>query len=289
MISGKTKLAGFFASPASHSLSPMMHNAAFEACGVDAVYLAFDVDQTTLEQAVESIRTFAMLGVNVSMPNKTAVIDYLDELSPEAKLIGAVNTIVNREGKLIGYNTDGMGFVRSVKETGHSIANSKITVLGAGGAAKAIIVQMALEGAKEIVVYKRKNATFYSLKSYFDQVAAQTGCVIQVYDYADETQLEKDLASSSLLVNATDIGMGKKKDKLPLSDTSFLHSKLAVFDLIYSPKETKLLKEAKNRGAQSYNGLGMLIHQGAIAFELWTHKEMPVGLIREMIEGRKET
>ncbi|NJE64899.1 shikimate dehydrogenase [Enterococcus durans] len=286
MISGKTKLAGFFASPASHSLSPMMHNTSFEACGVDAIYLAFDVDQESLEQAVASIRTFSMLGVNVSMPNKTAVIDYLDELSPEAKLIGAVNTIVNHEGRLTGYNTDGMGFVRSVKETGHSIENRKITVLGAGGAAKAIIVQMALEGAREIVVYKRKNATFLPLKSYFDQVAAQTGCLIRVCDYADEDQLAKDLASSDVLVNATDIGMGTKKDSLPIANVGLLHADLAVFDLIYSPKETRLLQEAKKIGAKGYNGLGMLIHQGAIAFELWTQKEMPVQLVREKIEGR---
>ena len=286
MISGKTKLVGFFASPASHSLSPMMHNTSFEACGINAIYLAFDVDQESLEQAVAGIRTFSMLGVNVSMPNKIAVIDYLDELSPEAKLIGAVNTIVNRKGHLIGYNTDGMGFVRSVKETGHSIKNRKIIVLGAGGAAKAIIVQMALEGAREIIVYKRKNSTFLPLKSYFDQVAAQTGCRLRVRDYADEVQLAKDLETAELLVNATDIGMGGKKASLPIANVGWLHTDLAVFDLIYSPKETRLLQEAKKVGAQGYNGLGMLIHQGAIAFELWTNKEMPVQLVREKIEER---
>lgn len=286
MISGKTKLAGFFASPASHSLSPMMYNTSFEIYDINAIYLAFDVDQESLEQAVAGIRTFSMLGVNVSMPNKTAVIDYLDELSPEAKLIGAVNTIVNRKGHLIGYNTDGMGFVRSVKETGHSIKNRKIIVLGAGGAAKAIIVQMALEGAHEIIVYKRKNANFLPLKSYFDQVAAQTGCLLCLWDYADEVQLAKDLETADLLVNATDIGMGEKKASLPIANVGLLHADLAVFDLIYSPKETRLLQEAKKVGAQGYNGLGMLIHQGAIAFELWTNKEMPVQLVREKIEGR---
>lgn len=284
MISGKTKLTGFFAKPASHSLSPLMHNLAFSHWGIDAVYLAFEVDQTNLGQAVESIRTLDMLGVNVSMPNKTAVLAYLDQLSPEAELIGAVNTIVHQEQRLIGYNTDGMGFVRSVNETGHPIKNQKIVVLGAGGAAKAIVVQMALEGAQEITIYKRLNATFLPLKEYFAKVSEKTGCPIRLHDYADESQLALDLSQANLLINATDIGMGSKKDQLPIADVKLLHSQLAVFDLIYSPSETRLIQEAKKMGIKSYNGLGMLIHQGAIAFELWTHREMPVQNVRERLE-----
>ncbi|EOA3386146.1 shikimate dehydrogenase [Enterococcus hirae] len=284
MISGKTKLTGFFAKPASHSLSPLMHNLAFSHWGIDAVYLAFEVDQTNLRQAVESIRTLDMLGVNVSMPNKTAVLVYLDQLSPEAELIGAVNTIVHQEQRLIGYNTDGMGFVRSVNETGHPIKNQKIVVLGAGGAAKAIVVQMALEGAQEITIYKRLNATFLPLKEYFVKVSEKTGCPIRLHDYADESQLALDLSQANLLINATDIGMGSKKDQLPIADVKLLHSQLAVFDLIYSPSETRLIQEAKKMGIKAYNGLGMLIHQGAIAFELWTHREMPVQNIREQLE-----
>lgn len=284
MISGKTKLTGFFAKPASHSLSPLMHNLAFSHWGIDAVYLAFEVDQTNLRQAVESIRTLDMLGVNVSMPNKTAVLAYLDQLSPEAELIGAVNTIVHQEQRLIGYNTDGMGFVRSVNETGHPIKNQKIVVLGAGGAAKAIVVQMALEGAQEITIYKRLNATFLPLKEYFAKVSEKTGCPIRLHDYADESQLALGLSQANLLINATDIGMGSKKHQIPIADVKLLHSQLAVFDLIYSPSETRLIQEAKKMGIKAYNGLGMLIHQGAIAFELWTHREMPVQNIRERLE-----
>ena len=284
MISGRTKLTGFFAKPASHSLSPLMHNLAFSHWGIDAVYLAFEVDQTNLRQAVESIRTLNMLGVNVSMPNKTAVLAYLDQLSPEAELIGAVNTIVHQEQRLIGYNTDGMGFVRSVNETGHPIKNQKIVVLGAGGAAKAIVVQMALEGAQEITIYKRLNATFLPLKEYFAKVSEKTGCPIRLHDYADESQLALDLSQANLLINATDIGMGSKKDQLPIADVKLLHLQLAVFDLIYSPSETRLIQEAKKMGIKAYNGLGMLIHQGAIAFELWTHREMAVQNIRERLE-----
>lgn len=216
MISGKTRLAGIFASPVTHSLSPLMHNTAFQARSIDAVYLAFTVDQSNLMQAVESIRTFNMLGVNLSMPNKTAVIPYLDELSQEAQLIGAVNTIVHRDNRLIGYNTDGMGFMRSVHEAGVAIKNKKIIMLGAGGAAKAIVVQAALDQAKEIVIYKRKNATFASVVADFERVAEQTNCSIIVKDYADTEQLKKDLEDTDLLINGTDMGMGAKKSRCQL-------------------------------------------------------------------------
>lgn len=221
------------------------------------------------------------------MPNKTAVLDLLDELSPEANLIGAVNTIVNKEHRLIGYNTDGMGFIRAVNEVGHTIADQTIVVLGAGGAAKAVIVQMALEGAKEIHVYKRKNATFLAVSDYFKKISEITGCSILLHDYANELQLASDLSHADLLINATDIGMGNKEGHLPFSSAKLLHPNLVVFDLIYSPKETQLLIETRKIGAKGYNGLGMLIHQGAIAFELWTQKKMPVQEIRQLLEQKK--
>ena len=207
----------------------------------------------------------------VTVDDKAAVEKALNDynaLSPEA------------QAKL----TDGMGFVRSVNETGHPIKNQKIVVLGAGGAAKAIVVQMALEGAQEITIYKRLNATFLPLKEYFAKVSEKTGCPIRLHDYADESQLALDLSQANLLINATDIGMGSKKDQLPIADVKLLHSQLAVFDLIYSPSETRLIQEAKKMGIKAYNGLGMLIHQGAIAFELWTHREMAVQNIRERLE-----
>jgi len=284
MISGQTKLAGLFADPASHSLSPLMHNTAFEANNIDAVYLAFKVNPMNLKQAVESIRTFDMLGVNLSMPNKTAVIPYLDEVSQEAQLIGAVNTIVHEKGRLIGYNTDGAGFMQSVQEAGISVKKKKVTLLGAGGAAKAVTVQAALDGAKEIVVYKRNNQTFAQVKETFEQLSYRTSCKIKVRDFADTHQLRKDLKESCLLVNATDIGMGKKINQSPLLDISMMHEDLAVFDLIYAPRETRLLKEAKKVGAKGYNGLGMLIYQGAIAFELWTKEKMPIHVIEKLFD-----
>ncbi|MBO0461754.1 shikimate dehydrogenase [Enterococcus sp. DIV1298c] len=286
MISGKTRIAGIFASPVSHSLSPLMHNTAFQARSIDAIYLAFTVDQTNLKQAVESIRTFNMLGVNLSMPNKIAVIPYLDELSQEAQLIGAVNTIVHRDNRLIGYNTDGMGFMRSVNEAGIAIKDKKVTMLGAGGAAKAIVVQAALDQAKEIVIYKRKNATFENVASTFQKIAEQTGCHITIKDYADTEQLKKDLEDTDLLINGTDMGMGEKKEMVPI-DPQLLHPKIAVFDLIYSPRETRFLKEAKAQGCLTRNGLGMLLYQGAIAFELWTGQTMPIEKIQPLLDSKE--
>lgn len=288
MISGSTKLAGLFASPASHSLSPFIHNKAFAANNIDAVYLAFEVDGQTLPQAVESIRTFDMLGVNLSMPNKKAVFPLLDAISEEARLIGAVNTIVHKQGKLTGFNTDGRGFWQSVDEAAIQWKKEKVMILGAGGAAKAIAVQAALDSIGELVIYKRKNATFEETVHFFEEITKKTNCPIKVVDYADEKQLEKDLSESRLLINATDIGMGKKKDQLPLPSTQLLSSKLAVADLIYAPRETRLLKEAKIAGAATLNGLGMLLHQGAAAFELWTGKKMPVETIRQELEQKEQ-
>lgn len=285
MISGKTKLAGFFANPAEHSLSPRMHNRGFRSCGVDAVYLAFKVDQTNLARAIESIRILDMLGVNLSMPNKTAAIAYVDELSQEAQLIGAINTIVNQNGQLIGYNTDGIGFVKAMEETAKfKIKDKKITILGAGGAAKAITVQAALEGAREVVLYKRNNERFLMVKQEFEKIGEQTSAIVRVVDYADEEQLEHDLQTSELLVNATDIGMGAKEGQSPLANAGFLHENLFVIDLIYSPKKTQLLKEAEKRGAPAFNGLGMLLYQGATAFQLWTNHEMPLDIMKDLFE-----
>ena len=182
-------------------------------------------------------------------------------------MIGAVNTIV-----------------QSVQEAGISIKKKKMTLLGAGGAAKAVTVQAALDGAEEIVVYKRNNQTFAQVKETFEQLSYRTSCKIKVRDFADTHQLRKDLKESCLLVNATDIGMGKKINQSPLLDISMMHENLAVFDLIYAPRETRLLKEAKKVGAKGYNGLGMLIYQGAIAFELWTKEKMPIHVIEKLFD-----
>ncbi|MHC5218027.1 shikimate dehydrogenase [Enterococcus sp. LJL128] len=284
-ITGHTRLVGLFAEPIRHSVSPMIQNAAFEELGIDAVYLAFELGTDRLPQAIESIRNLEMLGANLSMPNKMAAVPLMDDLSEAAKLVGAINTIVNQNGHLTGHITDGTGFMRSLKDQGVEIINGKMTIIGAGGAATAIIVQAALDGVKEIAVYNRKDEFYERVKEKLAYVAANTQCSITLHDLADEALLSEDVKNSQLLVNATGVGMKPDVEATPIQDFSIIRPDLAVFDVIYTPRETRFLREAKARGAKTANGLGMLLYQGAAAFELWTGKEMPINKVKPIIEN----
>lgn len=284
-ITGHTKLTALFATPISHSISPMIQNTAFQALNMDAVYLAFEVGTEGLEQAIASIRNLDMLGANLSMPNKILAIDFMDELSEAARLIGAVNTITNVQGKLTGHNTDGIGFMRSLEDMEVSIVGKKITIIGAGGAATAIIVQAALDGVKEITVYNRKDEFYEKIKEKLRFISENTECVISLHDLADEKHLAKDVAESTLLLNATGVGMKPLENQTPIQDFSIIRPDLAVCDVIYTPKETEFLKQARLRGAKTNNGLGMLLYQGAAAFKKWTGQEMPIELIKPIIEN----
>lgn len=283
-ISGRTRLAGLYALPARHSFSPIMHTTAFQAMEVDAVYLSFDVQPERLGESIQAIRDLEMLGVNLSMPHKMASVQYVDELSQAAHLIGAINTIVNQDGKLIGHITDGIGCMESLKQNGIAIIGKRMTILGAGGAATAIITQAAIDGVEAIDVFNIKDDFYQMIAPKLAMIAEETNCQIQLNDLADEKQLAASLAVSSLLINATNIGMAPKTDQMPLPDPTLLRSDLPVFDVIYHPGETKLLKAAKEKGVIAVNGLGMLLYQGAAAFKLWTGKEMPVEMIQPLLE-----
>lgn len=285
MITGHTRLAGLFAEPIRHSVSPMIQNASFQALGIDAVYLAFELGKDKINEAIASILNLEMLGANLSMPNKMAAVPYMDELSDAAKLIGAVNTIVNENGKLIGYNTDGIGFMRNLKDIDTDVSGEKMTIIGAGGAATAIIVQASLDGVKEIAVYNRKDSFFESVKEKLAQIERDTGCRIHLNDLADDASLLGDVKESKLLTNATGVGMSPNLDASAIRNFDILRPDLAVVDVIYNPRETRLLKEAKLRGAKTANGLGMLLYQGAAAFKLWTGKEMPLDVVKPIIEN----
>lgn len=282
-ISGYTRLVGFLANPAKHSISPKMHNLAFKETNIDAVYLAFDVSKDELEHGIQAIRTFDMLGANVSMPHKIAAVSYMDELTEAAELIGAINTIIHHEGNLIGHNTDGIGFCESLRENQVRIKNETMTLLGAGGAATAMICQAALDGMKTIHVFSRKSPRYERMHEKIKEITAKTNCVITLTELSDQNKLATALAQSSLLVNATSVGMSD--DTSPISDTSLLRKDLTVYDAIYNPRETYLLKQAKAAGAKTINGLGMLLYQGAAAFECWTGKKMPVEQIKPIIEN----
>lgn len=284
-ITGHTKLAALFATPIRHSVSPMIHNTAFQALGIDAVYLAFEVGTQGLEKAIDSIRNLEMLGANLSMPNKILAVDYMDELSEAARLIGAVNTITNEQGKLTGHNTDGTGFMKSLQDIEVEVVGKKMTIIGAGGAATAIIVQAALDGVKEITVYNRKDDFYDKIKEKLAYISENTTCTITLRDLADNQALSRDVSESALLLNATGVGMKPLETQTPIQDFSIIRPDLAVCDVIYTPRETEFLRQARLRGAKTNNGLGMLLYQGAAAFEKWTGQEMPIEIVKPIIEN----
>lgn len=284
LITGKTKLVGLFAQPASHSQSPLIHNMAFNRLGIDAVYLAFDINLQKKPQAIDTIKNLDMLGVNLSMPNKLIAKELVDEYSEVVSLVGAVNTIVLDNGKLMGYNTDGTGFIRSLDDLNYSIINETFIVLGLGGAALSIIAQAALDGAKEIYVFNRKGSNIQERLSILQKIEQTTNCCIHFYYLEDTAQLKKAIGVSSLLVNATNVGMGELEDKMPIPQNIFLSSTLCVVDIIYYPETTKLLQYAQSKGCQTSNGLSMLLHQASTAFELWTGQKMPVLEVKNKLE-----
>ena len=280
-IDGYTRLAAVVANPIKHSISPFIHNSAFEATNTNGVYLAWEVDATELAETVANIRRYQMYGINLSMPYKEQVIPYLDQLSEEACLIGAVNTVVNREGTLIGYNTDGKGFFKSLPS--FKISKKRLVLLGAGGAAKAILAQAILDGVSQISVFVR-SSSMEKTRPYLEKIQNTTGFRVDLLALEDVQELQDSITQADLLVNATSVGMDGFSQPIPTSIV--LPEKLLVADVIYQPFETPFLKWAKEQGNQSINGLGMLLYQAAEAFELWTGKEMPTDQIWELLKQK---
>ena len=280
-IDGYTRLAAVVANPIKHSISPFIHNTAFEATNTNGVYLAWEVKGTDLAETVANIRRYQMFGINLSMPYKEQVIPYLDQLSEEARLIGAVNTVVNREGTLIGYNTDGKGFFKSLPS--FKISGKRMVLLGAGGAAKAILAQAILDGVSQVSVFVR-SASIEKTRPYLEKLQNETGFKVDLFALEDVSELQARIIDSDLLVNATSVGMDGSSQPIPTSIV--LPEKLLVADVIYQPFETPFLKWARNQGNQSINGLGMLLYQAAEAFELWTGKEMPTNQIWESLKQK---
>lgn len=280
-IDGYTRLAAVVANPIKHSISPFIHNSAFEATNTNGVYLAWEVDEAELAETVANIRRYQMYGINLSMPYKEQVIPYLDRLSEEACLIGAVNTVVNREGTLIGYNTDGKGFFKSLPS--FKISKKRVVLLGAGGAAKAILAQAILDGVSQISVFVR-SSSMGKTRPYLEKIQNTTGFRVDLFALEDVQDLQDSITQADLLVNATSVGMDGSSQPIPTS--IILPEKLLVADVIYQPFETPFLKWARNQGNQSINGLGMLLYQAAEAFELWTDKEMPTDQIWELLKQK---
>lgn len=281
-ISGTTGLLALIGSPVGHSGSPAMYNYSFQKLGLDYVYVAFDITTEDVGKAVEAMRLFKMRGINVTMPDKTEAVRYMDALSPAAQIIGAVNTIVNDDGVLTGHITDGEGFVNNLRDHGIEIAGKKITVAGGGGAATAIQVQCALDGAREISIFNIQDEFFERTLQTAEKIRnAKPECVVNVYDIADEAKMKEETASSDIFTNATIVGMKPMDGESVVKDVSAFRPGLVVCDAVYNPKKTRLLREAEEAGCKCVGGEGMLLWQGAAAFKLYTGRDMPVEEVKE--------
>ena len=284
-ITGHTELIGLMAYPIRHSSSPAMHNEAFAYLGLDYAYLAFEVDNSTLEDAVKGIRALKMVGSNVSMPNKTVVGQYLDKLSPAAELCG-VNTIVNENGVLTGHITDGIGFMQALKDNDIDVIGKKMTIAGAGGAATTIEIQAALDGVKEISIFNIHDKFWANAEETVKKINERTNCKATLYDLDDKEKLREEMADSYIFVNGTGVGMKPLEGMSVVPDKSFFRPELIVVDVPYSPLETTMRKMAKEVGCKTMNGLGMMLFQGAAAFKLWTGKDMPIEHMKEVLNIR---
>lgn len=281
-ISGHTQMLCLIGSPVGHSGSPAMYNYSFEKLGIDYVYLAFDIKEEETQAAVNALRLLNVRGFNITMPCKTAALKCCDELSKAAELIGAVNTVVNDNGRLTGHNTDGLGWVRNCRENGFEIRGKKMTIVGSGGAATAIEITSALEGLREMSIFAMKDAFFANAQATVEKIRANVpDCKVQLYDLADKERFYAEIADSDIFTNATRVGMKPMDDQSLIEDLSAFRKDLVVSDVVYNPRTTKLLADAQAAGCKTIPGIGMLLWQGAEAFHLYTGKEMPAQEVME--------
>lgn len=282
-INSLTKVCGIFGNPLQHSLSPVMHNAAFAAAGLDYIYVPFQVEKASLPDAIKAIRVLNLVGVNITIPYKEAVLPYLDEISTEAGVIGAVNTVINRQGRLCGENTDGKGFIKALSEqVGFSPTGKTVLVLGAGGAARAVAVQLAFSGTAKLILANRSRQRAEGLACI---ITEKTGAEVVVVDWPGQEVQKMDsiIDNADLVVQATPVGMYPHISETIPFPFNQIKQGAVVCDLVYNPAQTKFLKKAGQNGAVNVNGLGMLLYQGALAFEFWTGIPAPVQVMRDAL------
>ncbi|HAH3231573.1 TPA: quinate/shikimate dehydrogenase [Escherichia coli] len=282
-VTAKYELIGLMAYPIRHSLSPEMQNKALEKAGLPFTYMAFEVDNDSFPGAIEGLKALKMRGTGISMPNKQLACEYVDELTPAAKLVGAINTIVNDDGYLRGYNTDGTGHIRAIKESGFDIKGKTMVLLGAGGASTAIGAQGAIEGLKEIKLFNRRDEFFDKALAFAQRVNENTDCVVTVTDLADQQAFAEALASADILTNGTKVGMKPLENESLVNDISLLHPGLLVTECVYNPHMTKLLQQAQQASCKTIDGYGMLLWQGAEQFTLWTGKDFPLEYVKQVM------
>jgi shikimate dehydrogenase len=270
MTSSGTKLIAIIGDPVEHSLSPAMHNAAFDALDLDYVYMALRVPSGALEGAIATARVLKMAGMNVTHPHKIKIQSLLDKLDKSAELVGAVNTVKNDRGKLIGYNTDGAGAVRALKSEAGELAGRRVLLLGAGGAARAIAFSLVKEGAELNIA----NRTTPRAKELTAAIRKSIGTNVGLINL-NRKELSETIKNTDIIINATTIGMHPNVNHTLLT-ADLMHKGLIVNDIVYEPLQTRLLTEAKKAGARTVTGLGMLIHQAALSFEIWTGRRAPI-------------
>ncbi len=286
MISGRTKVFALIGDPVERSLSPAMHNAAFRDLGLDCVYVALRVTRGLLREAVEGAKALGISGLNVTTPHKIDIVRLLDELDESASRVGAVNTVKNEDGRLIGFNTDGQGAIEALRERVGELGGRKVVLLGAGGAARAIAFSLAEAGVELTIA----NRTVSKARELAASVERKLGPKVSYVELKKDV-LKGVLENADILINATSVGMYPNVDQTPV-EADIIHSGLIVNDIVYEPLMTRLLCEAKDVGAQTVNGLEMLVHQGAASFELWTGRRAPIDVMRAAVkrvlqEGRK--
>jgi shikimate dehydrogenase len=282
-ITGHTRLICLLGDPVSHSISPAMHNLAFEILGLDYVYLAFKTNIEEFEHTVATLKQIGARGFNCTMPCKRIAAQRCDELSPAARFMNSVNTVVIENGKLMGHNTDGVGYMRSVIDAGHDIIGKQMTLLGSGGASSAILTQAALDGVAKINVFARKGNSWDVIEKQITQINKETSCIVTLNELSDKTALKVSIADSAILVNGSSVGMAPNTAECLIPDTSYFHPELIVSDVIYNPQKTKLLAMAESAGLSTFNGMYMLLYQGAAGFQLWTGQEMPVDFVKRTL------
>ena len=287
-ITGHTELIGLMAYPIRHSQSPATHNAAYEKLGLDIVNLAFEVDAPELEDAIRGMRALKLRGSNISMPNKTIVHKYLDEVSPAAKLCGAVNTVVNKDGYLIGHITDGIGYMQSLKDNQIDPVGKKVTIVGSGGAATAVQIQAALDGVSELSIFARDDQFKENAVKTVEKINSNTDCKAALYPLEDLSLLKAEMDTRYLFTNATGVGMKPLEGQTYIPDSSFFRPDLIVTDVIYSPHMTRMLEMAKEAGCKIMNGQGMMLFQAIAAIELMLGQRVDSEYMKEKLGIRYE-